>query len=381
MIFLNNAGTTRPYKEVIDLITEINTYYWENPSSNSSVGIEAKTIIEYARQQFADDLNCNESNLIFTSSGCESNSMAVAGFLQNQRGYNLYTSCLDHTSIEEIVNYRSWTNVGYVNIPVDSVGQINPDILRKLIIDQQKYSNRKSFVVITAASSEVGVIQDVKALTEVVHSYNGIVHCDAVQLFPERQLDVKDLGVDMLSISAQKFHAGRGCGVLYVKDGIELSPVIYGSQESSRRGGTYNTAAIAAAGKALEITRNSNRKTGIKAMRNKMLERLLTIHGASLNGPKTYCNRLENNISLTIDGVQADQLVSLSDMFGVIIAKGSACKSYEPTPSKALLGIGLTKEQALSTIRITLDEFNTDEEIIEASDTIYQLVARLRENN
>ena len=379
MIYLDNAATTRMYPKAIQATTDVMTNYWANPSSNYSIADNPRILIENVRQQFADDLNCAPEELIFTSSGCEANNLAILGFLKNNAGYELYTSDMEHASISEFVENRPAT-LGHVTIPVNEIGQINPYELRHLFIERQKFSNRKPFVSIQAANSEIGVKQDIKALAEVVHQYNGIIHCDAVQLFPEQRINVDDWNVDMLSISAQKFHSGRGCGVLFVRDNIEISPTTYGSQENHRRGGSYNTSAIVAAGKALEITRLHDSKSYVKSLRDKLLNKLLTIPDTRLNGPRNKDNRLVNNISLTIDGVSAERLVILCDLAGVMIAKGSACQSHEQTPSKALLAIGLTPEQALSTIRITLDEFNTEEEIDQAANIITKLIRRIRNN-
>lgn len=379
LIYLDNAATTRMYPKAIQAATDVMTNYWVNPSSNYSIADNPRILIENVRQQFADDLNCTPEELIFTSSGCEANNLAILGFLKNNAGYELYTSDMEHASISEFVENRPAT-LGHATIPVNEIGQINPYELRNLFIERQKFSNRKPFVSIQAANSEIGVKQDIKALAEVVHQYNGIIHCDAVQLFPEQRINVDDWNVDMLSISAQKFHSGRGCGVLFVRDNIEISPTTYGSQENHRRGGSYNTSAIVAAGKALEITRLHDSKSYVKSLRDKLLNKLLTIPDTRLNGPRNKDNRLVNNISLTIDGVSAERLVILCDLAGVMIAKGSACQSHEPTPSKTLLTIGLTPEQALSTIRITLDEFNTEEEIDQAANIITKLVERLRNN-
>lgn len=379
MIYLDNAATTRMYPEAIQAATDVMTNYWANPSSSYSIADNPRILIENIRQQFADDLNCTPEELIFTSSGCEANNLAIIGFLKNNTGYEFYTSDMEHASISEFVESRPAT-LGHVTIPVNEIGQINPDKLRILFIERQRLSNRKPFVSIQAANSEIGIKQDIKALAEVVHQYNGIIHCDAVQLFPEQRINVDDWNVDMLSISAQKFHSGRGCGVLFVRDNIEISPTTYGSQENHRRGGSYNTSAIVAAGKALEITRLHDSKSYVKSLRDKLLNKLLTIPDTRLNGPRNKDNRLVNNISLTIDGVSAERLVILCDLAGVMIAKGSACQSHEPTPSKTLLAIGLTPEQALSTIRITLDEFNTEEEIEQAASIISKLVWRIRNN-
>lgn len=379
MIYLDNAATTRMYPDAIQAATDIMTNYWANPSSSYSIADNPRILIENIRQQFADDLNCTPEELIFTSSGCEANNLAIIGFLKNNTGYEFYTSDMEHASISEFVESRPAT-LGHVTIPVNEIGQINPDKLRSLFIERQKFSNRKPFVSIQAANSEIGVKQDIKALAEIVHQYDGIIHCDAVQLFPEQRIDVDDWNVDMLSISAQKFHGGRGTGVLFVRDNIEISPIIFGSQENHRRGGSYNTAAIVAAGKALEITRLHDLKSYVESLRDKLLNKLLTIPNTRLNGPKNKDNRLVNNISLTIDGVSAERLVTLCDLTGIMIAKGSACQSHDPTPSKALLAVRLTPEQALSTIRITLDEFNTEEEIDQAANIITKLVERLRNN-
>lgn len=379
MIYLDNAATTRMYSEAIQAATDVMTNYWANPSSSYSIADNPRILIENVRQQFADDLNCIPEELIFTSSGCEANNLAILGFLKNNTGYEFYTSDMEHASINEFVENRPAT-LGHVTIPVNEIGQIKPDKLRSLFIERQKFSNRKPFVSIQAANSEIGVKQDIKALAEIVHQYDGIIYCDAVQLFPEQRIDVDDWNVDMLSISAQKFHGGRGTGVLFVRDNIEISPIIFGSQENHRRGGSYNTAAIVAAGKALEITRLHDSKSYVESLRDKLLNKLLTIPNTRLNGPKNKDNRLVNNISLTIDGVSAERLVTLCDLTGVMIAKGSACQSHDPTPSKALLAVGLTPEQALSTIRITLDEFNTEEEIDQAASIISKLVWRIRNN-
>lgn len=377
MIYMDTAATTKPYPEAIKAMNEALEIYWANPSSNNSFADEAKWLIENVRQQFADDLNCTTDEIIFTGSGCEANTLAIEGFLDVRSGYDFYYSNLEHSSINELAN-RFYNNI---IIPNDNYGIIGTFTLRASILNQMKVSGNRPFVSITAASSEVGMINNIKSLAKVVHDYGGIIHCDAVQLFPEQRIDVRDWDVDMLSVSAQKFHGPRGCGVLFVKDGIELTPVVYGSQEKKLRGGSYNTAAITGAGVALMLTRERNTSTSVQRLRDKLLEGLLQIPDVMLNGPYISDRRLRNNISLTIDGVDAERLMVLCDMCGLIIARGSACQSHIPTPSRALLAIGLTREQALSTIRITLDEFNTEQEVDEAIDIITSLVRSIRDEN
>ena len=203
---------------------------------------------------------------------------------------------------------------------------------------------------------------------------------DATQAYPWYKIDVERLGIDLMSVSGQKLHAPKGVGFLYVKEGIQLDPLIYGSQQLNRRGGTMPTHLIAAFGKALELTREYNKADHVEELREYMIHCLGEIGRAYLNGPLSYDYRLPNIISLMIDGVNAETLVTMCDLMGIIIGKGSACKSYEPKPSETLMAIGLTEEQALNTIRISLDEFNTKEEIERAADVITQLVEQIRKN-
>lgn len=383
MIYLDNSAGCRPYKEVIDTVSDVLTNHWGNASSNTSFGDDAMQIINRVTQRVTDDINCDPSEVIWTSGGCESNSLALLGFLKKNPGYTLYTTNLEHASINAFVTQLQNSHsrmVGHVTIPVGEIGVVNPESLRHLLIERQKYSNHKPFVSIAMASSEVGAIQNIKEIAKIVHRYNGILHCDAVQLYPWQKIDVQDLDIDFMSVSGQKLHCVKGIGFLYKKDSIEISPLILGSQQAGARAGTYPTHLIAAFGTALELTRKNNATNKVTELRNRMLDKLLTINGTHLNGPSIYNNRLFNNISLTIDGVRGSELMTMADLMGVIIGVGSACQSHIPQPSKALLAIGLTPEQALSTIRITLDEFNTEEEIDEAADIIIQLVERVRSN-
>ena len=377
MIYCDNAATTKPYPSVIRIMSETMDRYWANPSSNNSLADEARFLVEDVRRQFADDLNCSPDEVIFVSSGCEANSLAIAGFLDANYGYELYSSPLEHSSIAEaaksLPGYKR-----HLKVKIKPTGIITPEALDKHIASHNIFSSANPLVSISVANSEFGTIQDIKALAKVAHKWHGVFHCDAVPLFPEQRIDVKEWGVDMLSISAQKFHGPRGVGVLYVRKGLKLNPIIYGSQENYLRGGSYNTAAIAGMGEALRLTRLHNASEDVADLRNQLLDKLLQIPGAHLNGALVGTQRLANNISLTIDGIDAEQLMTLCDLSGVIIARGSACQAHTPTPSRALLAIGLTPEQALSTVRITLDEFNTEEEILEAAKIIAALVDRIR---
>lgn len=379
MIYLDNSATTKPYPEVIETITDVLTNHWGNASADYSFGHDAQMIIDEVTKQVANDINCKSSEIIWTSGACEANSLAILGTAQRYYTW-LYTSKLEHTSINEIAkNFESLNEGNYCNIITnDKYGFISLQDLKKQLDSNKHNDTHRTLVSISFANSEIGTIQDIKAISEIVHRYNGILHVDATQLYPWKKIDVQKFGIDMMSVSGQKLHCVKGIGFLYVKDGIEFKPLIYGSQQNGKRGGTYSTHLIAAFGKALEITRKNNACRNVEILRNQLIQKLVAIPGTYFNGALIGINKLPNNISMTVNSVDADQLVAMCDEQGFMIAKGSACQSYNPIPSKTLLAIGLTEKQALSTVRITLDEFNTQEEIDKFCDILPKIIKRLR---
>ena len=378
MIYLDNSAGTRPYPEVIETITDVLTNHWGNASAENSFGKDAMSIIDAVTNQIADDINCSPREIIWTSGACEANSMAIVGTLRKNPRMHFYTTYIEHTSINEIVNDVAGHYIGFIRNNPDGLIDVI-DLENKLRVSHEY--DEGILVSISAANSEIGVTQDIQTIADIVHKYNGILHVDATQAYPWYQINVRELGIDLMSVSGQKMHCVRGIGFLFVRNGVRaMKTLIYGSQQDGRRGGSYPTHLIAAFGKALELTRSCNYKSNVSKYRDMLLHKLLSIDGVRLNGP-TNGIRLPNNISLTIDGVKSETLVTMCDLMGVVIAKGSACKSYEPTPSQTLLAIGLTPEQALSTIRISLDQFTTEQEINTAADIITKLVERIREEN
>lgn len=367
MIYLDNAATTKPYKEVVEVITNVLNDDWGNASSSYKFGKNSKEIIENVREQIAEDINCDPDEIIFTSSGCEANSLALSNIPD---GYELFTTRLEHPSILNAV--FKMKNAHFINN--DEFGNITVEALTKILRRNKIYGFSHPFVSICGANSEIGTIQNIEAFGEIIHRYDGIFHCDATALYPHQKIDVKKCGIDMMTVSAQKFHATEGVGFLYVKNGMKINPIIYGNQENELRGGSYNTALIAGMGKALEVTRTKKSDDYCKHLRNMMLDDLLKIPGVKLNGPSIDENRLNGNINITIDGVDSSVLLGLCDMHDICISKGSACHSYNKIPSTTLKAIGLTDEQASQTIRITIDMFNTYEEVLKAVKTITWLI-------
>lgn len=360
--FLDSASTTRPYDEVIDTMADVMRNHYGNPSSTHEMGVDAKRIIERVRDQIAEDINCDPEEIIFTSGACEANSLTFTA------AKKVYTTKLEHKSIEVACHAPAYfSNDTYGNIILS-----NDDLVRLGYHDW--------LVSVHGANSEIGVVQDIESISKFVHRYNNIFHVDATQLYPERRINVKELGIDLMSVSAQKFHGPKCVGFLYCKNGIELEPLINGSQEHGIRGGTYNTEGIAGMGKAIELTRHLQdyRNVCIKFNRDSLYKELMEIHGVRLNGPDIDDNRLYNNLSLRINGVKANDLVTMASMHGIYISAGSACSSGDAIPSSTLKAIGLTDEEALSTIRITVDETLNQHDIMYIAKVLRGLIDQLR---
>lgn len=376
IIYMDNAAGQKCYPEVIDIIVKTLENHWGNASSDNSMGVDARQIISGVTQYIASDINCDPDEIIFTSGACESNSLAIKGYLnKNDFNVDFVSSTIEHTSINEIKNGIKNKNICYVgDAIVDHEGKIKLNYLELELMDLKP----KSIVAISFANSETGTIQDIKAISDLVHKYDCILFVDATQYYPWFSIDVDYYGIDMMSVSGQKLGAPRGIGFLYIRNDIEIEPLISGSQQRGIRAGTQPTSLIAAFCKALEITRQQcNDK--IVYYRKYIIKKLKEVDGVTINGPKH--DNLPNIISATIKGVKADNLVALCDVLGVILAKGSACKSYSPEPSSTLLSIGLNKEQALSTIRISINHDLSFDDIKYATNIIIKMIAQIRESN
>lgn len=376
MIYLDNSATTKPYPEVVETITDVLTHYWGNSGASYEFGDDARRLINEATQLVANDINCNPEEIIWTSGATESNTMGIMGVLEATPHMFFFTSKMEHSSIVEIAKNLSGHAMFF--LPNDNRGFVDLDFLNFKLLHSLPHHEGNLLVSISAANSEIGTIQNIKSISDIVHKYGGLLHVDATQLFPQQSIDVQKLGIDLMSVSGQKLHSCKGVGLLYIKKGISIKPIIYGTQQSKLRGGTLPTHLICGFAKALEITRQHNAVDRVNSLRNRLLNQLMKIPDVHLNGPELGENRLVNNISLTVKGVSAESLVVQCSLFDICIAKGSACQSHEPVPSATLKAIKLTDEEALSTIRITLDEFNTDIEVDRAAEIITKIIERMR---
>ena len=360
MIYLDNAATTKPKPEVVDAVMKCLTDTWGNPSSLHCMGQDAKAIVDDARKTVADLIGAKPSEVIFTSGACEANSLAICGLYGT---HTLITTNIEHKSIMNITDDWWFSS----KIDVDKNGFINFNDLERAL-QETKYS--APLVSVQYANNEIGTIQDMERISEIVHKHHGILHTDATQIIPDRKIDVTK--IDMMSFSGQKLGAPKGIGVLYVRDGIKLSPIIYGSQEKSRRGGTENVPYIAGLGEAL---RHLQYPTG--EVRDYFVQQLLEqIPDCYLVGA-TGKDRLKNNASICFKGVSSEMMVVMLDQKGICVSSGSACNAGMKV-SHVLEAIGMG-EDAKSVVRFTFGD-NTKAEVDIVVEELEKICKKLRQN-
>lgn len=381
-IYLNNASTTKPDKKVLNDFIWCAENCWHNPSDISEEGIKAKEIIKTAQKQIANSINANPEEIIFTSGGSESNNWAIKGYVDNYDVDLILTTEIEHPSVYNTCLFCKERGSRLIYIPVDHFGIISLFHLEEMMKDHSD-GKCKILVSIMFANNEIGTIQPIKKIAEIVHKYGGILHVDAVQAFMHTRIDVKDLGIDMMSTSFHKFGGFKNCGFLYVKNGIELTPLIHGGHQfDSKRAGTENVPMIYAMGNQVE---RLNDDLDI------YLERTVDIHNYIIQEVYEKCGeycsiylnghpkkRIANNLSFTFEGINASSLITLLEFKEIYVSAGSACCAGENTPSKVLKAIGLNDEEAFSTIRISIDSTTTQEEIDVFVDKLVMCIKSLK---
>lgn len=361
MIYLDNAATTPMCETAKKAIIE-HLDAFGNPSSSHELGRQARVLIEDARERIARCINAESDEIYFTSGGSESNTWALSN-------YATLSTKIEHHSVKTHCNDIGVNKEGFVD--PQSFSFINHRLAKLFELASCMYVN-----------NELGTIEPIKDIAKIVHGKHMLFHTDAVQAVGHIPIDVTDLNCDMLSASAHKFGGPKGVGFLYVKNGTPIQSLIHGgTQEQGIRGGTENILGIVSMAAALEdaVTHMEERNAWIKYLRDKLLERLLQIPDSHLNG--SLENRVHGNINIRFLGVSGSRLVSLCSLYGIYISSGSACNEGISEPSHVLKSIGLTDQEALSSVRITIGHTNTEEEIDIAANIITQLVERIREEN
>lgn len=375
-IYLDNAATTSLGAEVLNSMMPVMTDVFGNTSSVHSFGRDAARLVDESRDIIANSINAKSNEIYFTASGCEANTWAMIGIANANRshGNHIITSKIEHPSIMEACKYLEKNGFSVTYLDVDQNGFIRfVDLLRAI-------KSSTIMISIMAANNEIGTIQNLKAIAQTAHEKGIIFHTDAVQLYGNMYLDVKDIGIDAMTMSAHKIYGPKGVGCLYVSNNIKIDPIIFGgNQERSKRGGTTNTAGIVGFAKAVEIANRDMRTNNHKVrLLSEYFISKLTENVENIVINAHIKQKLPQIISVTFIGVDGESLMTKLDLNGVAVSTGSACSTNSLTVSHVLTAIGLTNDNARSTIRFSLSKNNSYDEIDKAITIIKRCVDELR---
>jgi cysteine desulfurase NifS len=361
-IYLDHNATTPLAPEALAAMLPFYQEECGNPSSIHGLGSRARRPVEAARRTLAQLLNCTARRLIFTGGGSEADNLAIQGIarVRKSRGLHLITSGIEHPAV--LATCRALEKEGFETsiLPANAEGLVEPETLAATIRPDT------ILVSVMLANNETGAIQPIRELVRIAHRQGALFHTDAVQALGKIGIDVEELGIDLLSVSAHKIHGPKGVGALYVRRGIELEPLVYGGgQEWGLRSGTENVAGIVGFGAACELAHRrlaGGEGARLAALRDRLAAGIgEIIPGARVNGRSAM--RLPNTLNLVLPGIRGESLVLLLDRQGIFFSSGSACKSGNPEPSPALLAMGLSREEAHCSVRFSLGPANTEEEI------------------
>lgn len=375
-IYLDNAATTSLKSEVLEEMMPILKENYGNPSSIYSIGRNARKEVEKSRQTVAEILGANPSEIFFTSGGTESDNWAIRGvaFAQFRKGKNhIITSKIEHHAVLHTVKELEKEGFEATYLDVDKNGFVSPEDVKAAITE------KTALVTVMYANNEIGTIQKISEIGKVCHEKGVIFHTDAVQAVGHLEINVKEQNIDLLSLSGHKFHGPKGVGALYVKKGVRILNLMQGgAQESNKRPGTENVAGIVGFAKALEISMQNRQEKNkdLEKKRDFLINELLKIKRSRLNGDRTQ--RLPGNVNISFEGIEGESLLLLLDAAGICASSGSACTSGSLDPSHVLLAIGLVHEVAHGSLRLSLDESTTMEELEYTVSEVKKVVERLR---
>jgi cysteine desulfurase NifS len=373
-IYLDHNATTPVAGEVKQYMQNLMDLFG-NPASIHGEGRRASKIVEEARRNVANEINCTARRIVFTAGGTESNNLAIKGaaFASRRGARHIITSSVEHPAVMKTCQWLETRGFQVTYVPVDGQGLVDPGALEKAITD------RTFLISIIMANNETGTIQPVAALSEIARRRGIMFHTDAVQAFGKVKVDVRELGADMLTLSSHKIHGPKGVGALYIRKGAVLESLVHGGgQEGGLRSGTVNTLGIAGFGKAAELVpgflRNMDGVMGLRDRLEKGIGRI--VENCRLNGHRR--ERLPNTLSVTLPGFRGESIVLEMDKRGVYFSSGSACHSGSPEPSHALLAMGLSEEEAHCALRFSLGHENTAQEIDRTLELLDEIINHSR---
>ena len=372
---MDNAATTAVSPAVLEKMLPYFTDCFGNASSIHGTGRDARRALEDARRKVAAALNCKPQEVYFTSGGSESDNWAIKGaaFAHRKKGNHIITSAIEHHAVLHTCQWLEKQGFAVTYLPVDEYGQVNPKDVEAAITDQT------ILISVMAANNEIGTLQPIREIAAIARAHQVLFHTDAVQAVGAIPVDVQEIGCDMLSLSAHKFHGPKGVGVLYVRQGVRLDNLLHGgAQERGKRATTENIPGIVGLAEAITLaTQNLEEKSArIAGLRDQLIDGLTALPYVRLNGHRT--NRLPNNCNVSIRFVEGEALLLRLDLAGIAASSGSACTSGSLDPSHVLLAIGLPHEIAHGSLRFSLSDATTQEEVDYVLNTLPGIVETLR---
>lgn len=359
-VYMDNAATTPVSPAVLEKMLPYFSECYGNANSIHSTGLDARKALNAARKKVAAALNCNPEEVYFTSGGSESDNWALKGvaFANRKKGNHIITSAIEHHAILHTCEWLEKQGFEITYVPVDADGLVNPADVEAAITD------KTILISIMAANNEIGTIEPIEEIAKIAHAHHVLFHTDAVQAIGAIPVDVRAIGCDLLSLSGHKFHGPKGVGALYIKQGTRIDNLIHGgAQERGRRASTENVAGIVGMAEAIELaTANIPEKAArISALRDQLIDGLTALPYVRLNGHRT--KRLPGNVNVSVRFIEGESLLLRLDLAGVAASSGSACTSGSLDPSHVLLAIGLPHEIAHGSLRLSLSDTTTKEEV------------------
>ena len=376
-IYMDHAATTYTKPEVMEEMLPYFTTYFGNPSSIYTLARETKKAIDIGRTKVAKAINAAESEIYFTGGGSESDNWAIKGIASayKKKGNHIITTTIEHHAVLHTCEYLAKNGFEITYLPVDELGFISLKDLENAITD------KTILVTIMFANNEIGTIQPIKEIGALCRSKNVLFHTDAVQAVGHIPVDVKEMNIDLLSLAGHKFYGPKGIGALYVKKGVKIDNLIHGGgQERNRRAGTENVAGVVGIGKALELASQNMEANNKKLvfLRDKLMNGLLKVPYTRLNGPIGE-KRLPGNSNICFRFVEGESILLMLDAKGIAASSGSACTSGSLDPSHVLLAIGLEHEIAHGSLRLSLGDATTEEEVDYVLENVPKVIQRLRD--
>ena len=377
IIYFDNAATTPIRPEVYDAMRPYIESCYGNPSSVYKLARESKKAIDLARKQVADAINADSGEIFFTGCGSESDNWAIKGvaLALKDKGKHIITTNIEHHAILHTCEFLEENGYEVTYLPVDEYGRVSAEDVEKAIRDDT------ILVSVMTANNEIGTIEPIKEIGAVCREKGVYFHTDAVQAVGHIKIDVKEMNIDLLSLSGHKIGAPKGIGALYIRKGVKIKNLIHGGQqEKGKRAGTENVIGIAALGKAIELAVSEMEDTTerLKYLRDKIINGVLkNIEYSRLNGHPE--ERLPGNVNISFEFIEGESMLLMLDAKGICASSGSACTSGSLDPSHVLLAIGLPHEKAHGSLRISLGYQNTEEEVDKLLEVLPPIVQRLRE--